>query len=146
MRHKALYATLVLGLQLLWHILRRMFGVRSPGLQVFLDNYRADGIPAMTSEDKDLLYQISACVSCRLCDSLCPALPQMNPADFMGPAFYAASASRLIPDYPYINLDLSACGSCSGCESICPRNVPIKETFELMRRKVQAISQGGQAA
>ncbi len=139
MNFKSMYATLVLGIQFVWHLLRRLFRYKSPGIKVFLDNYRDDGIPAMSSQEKALLYQISRCVSCRLCDSLCRALPHTNPADFMGPSFYTSSASRLITDYPYANLDPTACDSCSGCESICPRDVPIKETFELMQRKVESI-------
>ncbi len=140
MNGKALYATFILGIQLIVHVIRRLFGRQSPGLNDFLNNYREDGIPAMSQEDKYLLHQISGCVTCRLCDSMCPALPHTNPADFMGPSFYPSSASRLIPDYPYANLDTSACESCAGCASICPRNVPIRETFELMRRKVESIA------
>lgn len=139
MNIKGIYATFVLGVQFIWHVIRKIFRRRSPGLKVFLDNYRDDGIPAMSSEEKSLLYEMGRCVSCRLCDSLCSLLPHTNPADFLGPAFYAASASRLIPDYPYVNLDPHVCGSCAGCDVICPRHVPIRETFEMMRRKVEAI-------
>jgi succinate dehydrogenase/fumarate reductase-like Fe-S protein len=139
MNAKALYATLVLGVQLIWHIVRRILGRPSPGLKVFLANYRDDGIPTMSSEEKALLYELSRCVSCRLCDSLCAILPNTNPADFMGPAFHPSTASRLIPDYPYVNLDTGACDTCAGCDAICPRDVPIRDTFNLMRRKVEAI-------
>lgn len=141
MKFKALYATLVLGIQLIIHLCRRLLGRKSPGLRVFLDNYRDDGIPAMSSEEKQLLHAIGRCVTCRLCDSLCEALPHTNPADFMGPAFYPASASRLITDYPFVNLNETACTTCAGCETICPRLVPISSTFDMMRRKVREIQQ-----
>jgi succinate dehydrogenase/fumarate reductase-like Fe-S protein len=139
MRWKNLYATFVLGLQLLIHVVRRLMGRASPGLKQFLDNYRDDGIPALSMEDRRLIHEISRCVTCRLCDSLCEALPHTNPADFLGPAFYPSSASRLIPDYPYAVLDEQACASCAGCDVICPRGVPIEATFDLMRRKVREI-------
>lgn len=139
MNLKALYATFILGLQFFWHILRKLVGLRSPGLKVFLENYRDDGIPAMQPGEKALLYEMSRCVACRLCDELCPLLPFANPADFMGPAFYPASASRHIPDYPYVNLDPQACETCAGCDRICPRHVPIVQTFEMMRQKAKTI-------
>ncbi len=137
MRFKAIYATMVLGWQFFLRLLKRLFFRPSPGLAEFLENYRADQIPAMSPEDKSILHALGRCVSCRLCDSLCPALPHTNPAEFLGPAFYPAGASRLITDYRYAQLDLAACSDCSGCESICPRDVPIRATFELMRKKVQ---------
>lgn len=140
MKMKGLYAILVLGIQLLVHSVRWLFRRPSPGLSTFLANYRDDGIPAMSSKDKDLLDEISRCVSCRLCDSACPALVHSNPADFMGPSFYPSSVSRLIPDYPYAMLDLELCNACNLCEDVCPRQVPIKATFDLIRRKVEAIA------
>lgn len=137
MRFKAIYATAVLGWQFFLRLVKRLFFRPSPGLDVFLENYREDRIPSMAPKEKDLLYDIARCVACRLCDSLCPALSHVHPGDFMGPSFYPACSSRLIPDYSYAQLDLELCVECSGCESICPRGVPIRDTFELMRKKVR---------
>lgn len=137
LRH--LYATIVLGVQFFIRLTKRIFMRPSPGLSVFLNNYREDGIPTISPGEKQLLYDISRCVSCRLCDVLCPALIHTNPAEFLGPAFYPSSASRLITDYPYAKLDTDLCSECAGCDTICPERVPIRATFALMQKKVAEV-------
>lgn len=136
---KSLYATLVLAWQLILHIVKRVTRGGGRGLSDFIQSYHADNISALDPHEKRLLYNLSACVACRLCEVLCPALSHSHPGNFMGPAFYATGVSRLIPDYHYAELDLAACGHCSGCEAICPKQVPLQKMFHWLQQKAKGM-------
>ncbi len=133
MRWKSLQAKVLLGGHFILRSLRRLFFMKSAGLPEFLRFYREDRLPSLTHEDKKLLTGAHRCISCGLCDFLCPALLQAK--DFLGPSFFP-HLSRSIPDFAgVVRLDLAECAGCRGCEAICPEKVPIKKIIGFMKEK-----------
>lgn len=133
-----LKAVVAIG-NLAWHfalrLLKRLFFIRSAGLKEFVEFYRNDRIVTLSLTDKKLLTESARCISCGLCDSLCPALPKVSQEGFLGPSFLP-HLSRSIPAFAGIApLEFGECLGCRGCEAICPERVPIKKILEFMREK-----------
>lgn len=140
MNLKSLHAFLTLAVQFGIHVFRKLFRLPSPGLKTFLENYKGDKIPSLSQVDKTQLYSFGRCIRCGLCDGENPVYVQtQNPATFMGPSYYPSGATRLIPDYPYNNLNEQ---NWQGDRSalICPMGIDVPQTVELMNRKVQEVS------
>ena len=132
MKWNALYATGNLMLHVVFRIGRRISLRKSAGLDQFLQYYREDRIVPLTVEEKSALPAFSRCISCGLCDSLCPVVKDSAP--LLGPSFIP-HAARSIPDFASVPWDYQACENCRGCESICPERVPIKKILSFMRSK-----------
>lgn len=128
MSWKSFYATANLAAHLILRIGRRILFIKSPGLDQFLENYRPDRIVPYSAEAKRLLSDFSRCISCGLCDALCPAVKKLSQEKFLGPSFIS-HAARSLPDFALAPLDFEACEGCRGCESICPERVPIKKVI-----------------
>ena len=142
MKWKALYAAAYLAFRVAIRIGRRLTLRKSPGLGSFLKNYLGDRVVPFTAEEHRLLPSFSRCISCGLCDSLCPAVKTFSQDRFLGPSF-VAHAARSIPDFAIAPLDMGACEGCRGCESICPERVPIKRIISFMRDKEDLIHAKG---
>lgn len=121
MRLKGLMATSNLGWHLVLRLLKRLFLIRSPGLEGFIEFYRPDRIAPLTTVEKQLLTEAGWCVSCGLCDSHCPGTSLL-------PHF-----SRSIPDFA--GVALPAARACAGCEAICPEGVPLTRIGQFMKNK-----------
>lgn len=139
MTWKGFYATTHLGTHLVLRLLKRLFFIKSAGLKEFLGFYREDRIPPLTSEEKDLLFEVQRCVVCGLCDSLCPASKTTPREEFLGPSFLP-HLCRSIPDFvgvlpPHVKM----CEGDPQCETICPQRVPIKKILEFMAEKEKAV-------
>lgn len=135
MKWKSLFSTAFLGYHFLLRILKRIFFVKSAGLKDFLEFYREDRIAAISREEKDLFPGFSRCVSCGLCDALCPAIAPLSQENYLGPSFLA-HLSRSIPDFAgHVPLNFDHCHNCHGCDSICPKRVPLREILEFIKNK-----------
>lgn len=125
MNLKGMMATANLGGHFFLRLVKRVLFIRSPGLKEFSDYYRKDRIVSLKPSEKKLMTEAGRCISCGLCDSLCPLHPSFLP-----------HFSRSIPDFAgVVPLEFDECAGCRGCESICPERVPIREILNFMREK-----------
>ena len=56
------------------HLIKKPFVGHEKGKAMFLDNYRADHIFPLGQEIRTRLPELSRCISCGLCDTVCPNL------------------------------------------------------------------------
>lgn len=133
---KTVYSILYIGTHLISRLIRRLFGIRSPGLKEFRSFYQADRILPYSKEEKILTREFSNCIQCGLCDLGCRALATFSQEIFLPPSFLS-TLTRSIPDFsglvetPYEEL----CGDIAASEALCPTKVPIRKMIEFLKRK-----------
>ncbi|MBI1909984.1 MAG: 4Fe-4S dicluster domain-containing protein [Deltaproteobacteria bacterium] len=136
---KTLYAFFKIGFQLLQRIGKRLTFRKSPRLEQFLKNYQADGIVTLSREDKEKLNRFSHCLGCGLCDSGCPLTLESTTLESTTPSYLAMALSRGMPDFAFMTFNKAVCQDCRHCEEVCPTKVPLKEIFNFIESKKQAL-------
>ena len=113
--------------------------LRKPGdpteLDVFTSNYRADGIWHVPAGDRPLLANLGECVTCRLCDPVCPSRHAEAGQGFVGPSRLVMSNERLMPSVSTW-IDPFLCIRCRACDDACPQGVEIDRLVGFMRKAV----------
>lgn len=133
---KKVFALSSLVLQLFLHFFQKLFFWRKSGLEQFKENYRSDSLLPITLGDQKTFFSFSACLNCRLCDSVCPALFKLPRERFLGPSFVLTTYSRSFHDLWASSLDLSLCQDCEACVSQCPNGIDVKHAISFIQRKV----------
>jgi heterodisulfide reductase subunit C len=100
------------------------------GYELFLKSYADDGLFAIDSKTRSQMPSFSQCLSCRLCDVVCPQLVA-NPV-LLPPSYIVTAFSRSLPDYALFQKSTFDCGTCRECEKICPEHVPIRKILDFM--------------
>ena len=132
-----------LAFRFVLHMLKKPF-TRRKGKQLFLDNYRADHIFPLPVEVRRRLPELSRCLSCGLCDTVCPNLSAARRHLFNGPSELASCQTRSLPHYHLLGSALEnwrACGECRECENICPTSLPLRDLARLVEEIMKAQSQ-----
>ncbi len=122
------------------HMVKKPFVSEDKGKALFLDNYRADHIFPLTEELRRRLPELSRCISCGLCDTVCPNLRPERRHLFNGPAELASCHTRGLPDYHLLGSSLEnwrTCGECMACEEVCPTGMPLKELARLVQEIIE---------
>lgn len=143
---KLLRAFFMLALRALvlqpWVRLWRGSGVT--GEQRFLAAFSPEGLLPYSARERDELSSFSACVSCGLCDAVCPLPGTVPLRDFGGPSLFARAYSRSTPQLGSLRAPLAVldgCGTCSLCQGACPRGVPLLRIFAFTRRKLAELDE-----
>jgi Fe-S oxidoreductase len=114
------------------HLFHRLFGRGAPGLATFDAHYRADGIWPLPAEERAAMPALGGCVSCRLCDPVCPAMHADAGGGFVGPSRLVMADSRLLPALASW-LDPFLCIRCRACDDACPEGIEIDRLVGGMR-------------
>lgn len=114
------------------HLFARLFRRRVPALPLFEKHYRPDGIWPVREEDRAAAPDLGECVSCRLCDPVCPSMHAEAGKGFVGPSRLVMADSRLLPAVstwlaPFL------CIRCRACDDACPQGVAIDRLAGAMR-------------
>jgi heterodisulfide reductase subunit C len=113
-------------------VARRALGRNGPDPeQLFLDNYRADGLRRAEPEMRALQLAAQACLVCGLCSGACAraeGAPRLDPRDAV------LAGARLAIDVRRLGLRevATACAACRDCESVCPARIPIASIQEAL--------------
>src|SRR5262245_5299849 len=107
-RHAQAFANL--AIHFAWHQVRRLVpkGQRD-GVAEFLEKYHDDNIIALTVAEREAFSSFERCLSCGLCQSVCPVLSGPLGATFLGPESLAVSVTRPLPDLPAGRDQFHAC-------------------------------------
>ena len=99
--------------------------------QLFLDNYRDDGLRRPEPEMRGLQLAAEACLVCGLCSGACA---QAGGAPLLDPRDAVLSGARLAIDVRRLGLRevATACAACRACESVCPARIPIASVQEAL--------------
>lgn len=133
---KKIFALLNLAFQFLLHLLGKFCFWKKTGLAQFEKNYRADSLLPLSLQDQKTFFSFSACINCRLCDTVCPALFKLARERFPGPSFVLTTYSRSFRDLWATSLDLSLCQDCEECIQVCPNQIDVKGAIGFVQKKV----------
>ncbi len=133
---KKIFAWLNLAFYFVLHLLRKLCFWEKTGLTQFENNYRADLLLPLNAQDQSTYFSFSACLNCRLCDSVCPALFKLPRERFPGPSIVLTTYSRSFRDLWATSLDLTLCQDCEECIRACPNEIDVKGAIGFIQRKV----------
>lgn len=132
---KWLHAQLFLAWRVIVHYARKLwpFGPRY-GLERFVSNYVAEGLPWATEESRALAHEPGRCTLCGACDDACPLLRGL-PRAFLGPMAMVSSAARAASDFEHAvdtfqKMSEPDCAACRACEVACPEDIPLLRVAE----------------
>ncbi len=121
------------------HVLRQWTGQRDDRdpLELFFENYGADGVRPASEEERVLRLASEACLVCGLCTIACAEAggqPRLDPRDAV------AAAARLAIDWRRLGLNPageSPCAACAQCDLACPEGIPIHQVQEALAREAE---------
>ncbi|MEW5852926.1 MAG: hypothetical protein AB2A00_29355 [Myxococcota bacterium] len=139
---KQLHAWFFIG----WHGLKgwllRAFRPDRTGLDIFRENYVAEGLPPIPPAARERYHTFVRCTACGSCDQVCPITPKADALEWQGPMMVVISMARAAPHYrecvPALKY-FDRCGDCRACEVVCPEHIPIREVAQMMRAAVVEI-------
>ncbi len=126
MNFKQIKALSFLGTFFTLHFIKKIFRINQRGKKEFIEDYAKDRIFPISAEQRAQMPGFSRCLSCRICDTVCPKVleqPQ-QPA----PSYIVGTFSRSLTDFDLFD-DAFQCGDCDACEKACPYHVPIKSVI-----------------
>jgi hypothetical protein len=135
----------VLGWSLVKVTVNRMFGAPT-GLVLFHENYDADRLPALSSEERSQLTGFSRCIACGRCDIGEAARIEASGGSYPGLMQIVLASSRSMPDFDAAAIALEAVPDevLAEKQQICPTSVPFLRLARFVRSKAAAASGGGE--
>lgn len=138
MNAKKFKAIFFLGWHFLLHFPKKIF-FHNGGQKKFLDDYRPDHIFPVPPLHRQPMPHYSLCISCRLCDTVCPEI--ITHPELSAPSFLVTGYSRSLTDHIHFVPQSYQCGNCRACEVICPQHVPIKAIIDFMSGNANFLRQ-----
>ncbi len=139
---KRLKALFLLGLQLVIHVISRLWRRRS-GDKVFRQNFEPEGLLALTAADRVLMEGWQRCTGCGLCEVVCPDLRLVVAGRHVGPSLWATAYPRdftALGDFGDAATTILQSGEgLRAGESICPEEVPLMDIVGFLERHGQAV-------
>lgn len=107
--------------------LRRLFLGRKDdgGVERFLENFSGDGLAPLSAPETSLIFALSKCTFCGICEAVCPMPVDRWPAYARALEHARFAAEDLPPSCP---------PECRQCEMLCPTGVPLREIPAFVRR------------
>jgi succinate dehydrogenase/fumarate reductase-like Fe-S protein len=136
-----LKAILLLALFLLKTVLRRLFTNRKSGIAAFRANYDADGLPPVSSAEREEMPAFSRCIACGLCDRGEASRIEASGGAYRGVMALVLAGSRSMPDYRAAAYSFSFVSDdvLAEKEKICPTGVPFRAIARFVRDKASAV-------
>ena len=130
MNFKQIKALLFLGTFFTLHFIKKIFRINQRGKKEFVKDYAPDRIFPISAEQRARMPEFSKCLSCRICDTVCPKV--VESPNLPAPSYIAGTFSRSLTDFDLFD-DTFDCGDCDACEKACPYHVPIKSIVEFIK-------------
>lgn len=124
-----LKALLLLSWALVRTLGRRLGGGGRNGLERFRDNYAADGLAALTGEERERMRSFGRCIACGRCNRGDGALILSTGSRYRGTMSLVLAAARSMPDFKAAALGFEALDEAllARKERLCPTGVPLRE-------------------
>src|SRR5260221_5129831 len=136
-----LKAILLLALFLMKAVLRRLFTNRKSGIAAFRANYDADGLPPVSSAEREEMPAFSRCIACGLCDRGEASRIEASGGAYRGVMALVLAGSRSMPDYRAAAYSFGFVSDevLAEKEKICPTGVPFRALARFVRNKASAV-------
>ena len=141
---KRILALLNLVLSGIWHFLKLPLRLGGPSkeAQRFLDQYAADGVTAMSAQERAHFASFENCLSCGLCHASCTQPGRIPRDEFPSPEYlvHFTRNQTLLAKSRVFAAHFDGCATCADgerCESVCPTQVPIRDIAAFVRARSQ---------
>ena len=133
-------AALVLASALVRILLLRAFRART-GLPLFVENYAADRLPAVSPAERLEMNAFSRCFACGRCDDGESERQRGSKGEYRGVMQFVLASSRNMPDHDAAVRALEHVPEqvLLEKEAICPAHVPISSLARFVRAKAAAM-------
>lgn len=139
-------ALALLGWSLVKVVAQNLFTKRKPGLELFVENYGAEGLGAIDRDERAMMARFSGCIACGRCDIGEAERIQASDGAYPGLMQLVLASTRSMPDY-----DAAARGFAhvpnevlERKEASCPVGIPFADLASFVRH--HAIPVPGAAA
>ena len=95
----SLSGTRVSMLALPFFVLTTTGSPEKTGLDIFRENYVAEGLPPIPPEARARYHTFVRCTTCGSCDQVCPLTPTADALEWQGPMAVVVSMARAAPHY-----------------------------------------------
>ncbi len=92
-------ALALLGWSLVRVVAKTLFTRQKPGLELFLENYGAEGLGSIEPEERDVMERFSRCVACGRCDVGEAERIQRSAGAYPGLMQLVLASTRSMPDF-----------------------------------------------
>lgn len=108
--------------------LRRVFRGRKDdgGVARFLENFAHEGFAPLDAQQTELIFSLSKCIYCGVCEAVCPM-----PVDRWPAWSRALELARFAAEDLPANCEVG----CRKCEALCPVGVPLQAIPAFVRRR-----------
>ncbi len=133
-RIKALF---LLALALVRTVVWRLFVRRSDRLSAFSENYAADGLAALSPEQRTTMADFGRCIACGLCDRGESERIARSAGAYPGVMELMLAASRSMPDFAAAAVAFSYVTDevLAEKELVCPTRVPMRRIAKFVKDK-----------
>ncbi len=132
-------AFVILGWSLVRVIAKLLFSKQRPGLDIFVENYGAEGLGSLDRNERDAMERFSRCIACGRCDVGEADRIQASNGGYPGLMQLVLASSRSMPDY-----DAAARGFAHvpthvlvEKQSRCPVSIPFAELATFVNAHAQ---------
>ena len=142
-----LKALLLLAWALVSTLVRRLFGLGRNGLGAFSENYAADGLSAVSAEQRGEMGTFGGCIACGLCDRGEGERIARSGGAYVGVMQLMLAASRSMPDFGAAARGFAHVPDpvLAEKERICPGRVPMRRIARFVREKAAEARVSGAA-
>jgi len=121
-------------------LLRRVTA-RKTGLEQFEENYGADRLLPMSSEDREQLPSFSGCIACGMCDAVFDSYDRTARSEFRGPSDLPLAYTRNLPDFDALPTFVAHLrkGDLEELERVCPARIPFRRLALFVERRATAL-------
>lgn len=119
------------------HVLLRMPGrvLRGSGdAERFRSAVMPEGYVPLMPDERLIMPDAMACISCGLCSLACPAVDTTAASAWDEAWTFVAGPSRSIDRAPLVAAGPMECAGCDACAAVCPTGVPITRIAAMLTR------------
>jgi len=142
LNRKVLFAYFVLALLFFKHMFKKIFHIKSNGIEIFKENYHSEFLIELKDEQYEELPLFQSCINCSLCDVYCDVLGNFQREGMPNLSTFILSNSRSMEEFrfSYKEIDIfSECTDCHSCEGICPNEYPIFDLMNFMAQQNESL-------
>lgn len=133
-------ALLLLALALIKTLVVSLFRTGS-GIARFRENYDADGLPAVTPDERARLTDFQRCVACGLCDRGEAGRIARSGGAYRGVMALVIAGSRSMPEFRAAAYGFKFVPDevLADKERLCPARIPFRQIAAFVRDKAEAV-------
>jgi hypothetical protein len=135
-------AAAILGWSLVKVVAKLLFTKQQPGLELFVENYGAEGLGSLDGDERDAMERFSRCIACGRCDVGEADRIQASNGAYPGLMQLVLASSRNMPDFDAARLGFAhvPVEVLRDKEKRCPVRIPFAQLAAFVEAHAQDAS------